>query len=1176
MFTVGAIQLSAQVDTGTILGTVKDSTGAVIPGAKVTLTNEGTNYSFSKLSEKDGSYVFTPIPIGTYSVTAEYQGFRQMVQKNVVVQIQQQVVVNFTLQPGQMTQSIQVTAPTPLLQTQTASVGQVVGTSEVNDLPLEGRNYVFLAQLAAGATKTQYNTRGLSLTGSFNSNGTQSAQNDYLLDGIDNNANQVDFLNGTAYVVRPPVDAVQEFKVQTGNFSAEFGRSAGSVLNATLKSGTNHLHGDVWEFVRNSGLDGADFYEDAGGLHKGEFRQNQFGLTLGGPVEIPRIYNGQNKTFFFADYEGMRIRQAQVFTESVPTALEASSGYTNYSDLITGQTGTLKDDLGRTFPRGTVFDPATTRPVTSGVADPVTGLTATATGYVRDPFAGNIIPATRLDPVGLKLAALYPLPTNGSLFNNFNSNPIKRDDYNNLDVRGDHNFSANDTSFVRVSYDKEPQLLPTPFPGIANGLPNFLEGNQITTSNGVAASETHVFSPSLVNEFRAGYSRISTSRVPTYGNELGIPAEFGIPGVPQFAGNGGLPQFTFSDTADLGTRGFLPTNEINPTWQIDDNITRVHGAHTLKAGAEVMHIKFWTFQPTYPKGIFNFNGVFTSIPGVGDASTDRAQLVIAPTTTTVTGGINDVGGPNQVEASNVAGTDDRENYIAAYVQDNWKITKRLTLDLGVRWEYYGFPYERWGNYANFVPGAPGSTAAYIVPQRTCSGLESSTFLTLLASSGIQYKCSNDVVTSPFGDIGPRFGFAFQATSKLVVRGGYGIFYNGFQNVGYGPNIGGNYPFLFTFNSTNPDPGHPLTFPNGTSGSLEEGLLGFSLTPLAVNGKSLSFNADQYNADTPSTDEWNLTVQYQLTPNQTFQLGYVANVSRHLFTGPGANVPSEILPPSTSEPSYIPFPSFGIGSSYVTEDGSSNYNSLQANYERRFSYGLNILANYTYSKCRTDARDELIGDIGGYRAPYLPNFGIQADYALCDFDTPNMVHLSGGWVLPLGNGQRYLHDSHGITNAVLGGWQTNWILSLQDGNPFSISCPNSTVTGMGCFALLTGQNVYAGPHNANQWLNPAAFANPTPATSIGQSNYEPLGGAPTQALAPGYHRFDLSLFKEMRTSETTHLEFRTEVFNLTNHPNFGLPTAQTNFTNTKTFTESTLTIDDPYDSREIQFAMKFYW
>src|SRR5207249_215894 len=320
----------------------------------------------------------------------------------------------------------------------------------------------------------QQDTRGLGGSGSFAANGLRPAQNNYLLDGIDNNVELVDFLNGTHFVVRPPVDAIQEFKIQTNSFSAEFGRSAGAILNATIKSGTNHFHGTLWEFLRNDKFDAANFFENAGGIPKGEFRQNQFGGSIGGPVVIPHLYHGKDKTFFFFDYEGTRTRQAVPYTSTVPTALERSSGYTNLSELLT-QGGTQTDVLGRSTPLGQVFEPSTTRAVFCGTADPVTGLTPTSgpdsacptgtppgtqAGFVREPFSGNIIPAARLDPNAIALLNLFPAPNNPSLFSDFASNPVLRVNANQFDARGDQVIGAKDQMFVRVSYSDSPEFIP--------------------------------------------------------------------------------------------------------------------------------------------------------------------------------------------------------------------------------------------------------------------------------------------------------------------------------------------------------------------------------------------------------------------------------------------------------------------------------------------------------------------------------------------------------------------------------------------------------------------------------------------------------------------------------------------------------------------------------------------
>src|SRR3954469_6859139 len=350
-----AALLQAQVDTGSITGTITDPSGAVVSGAKVTLFNQGTGASLTTTTTSDGGYKFSPVRVGTYKLDATSQGFQTTTQTGVVVNIGSNVALNFSLKPGSQTETIEVTSSAPVLQNQDASVGQVVEQREVNNLPLNGRNFTFLAQLVQGVNSPQSDTRGNAASGAFSANGFRPAQNNYMLDGIDNNSDTVDFLNGTNYVVLPPVDAIQEFRVQTTDFSAEYGRSSAAVLNATIKSGTNQFHGAAWEFFRNDKLDAADWFENFHNIKKGELRQNQFGVSGGGPII-------KNKIFFFGDYEGLRRVQGTILTGSVPTALEKNSGYTNMSDLIAGQTGTETDALGRTIPVGTILDPATTRP----------------------------------------------------------------------------------------------------------------------------------------------------------------------------------------------------------------------------------------------------------------------------------------------------------------------------------------------------------------------------------------------------------------------------------------------------------------------------------------------------------------------------------------------------------------------------------------------------------------------------------------------------------------------------------------------------------------------------------------------------------------------------------------------------------------------------------------------
>jgi hypothetical protein len=1175
----------SQVDTGSITGTVTDQSGAVVPGAKVTLTNTGTSFTVSTETGSSGTYIFIPIRIGTYTVQAEKQGFQTILRTNITVEVQQQVVVDFALQAGQVVQTVEVTAAAPLLQVEGASVGQVIGSRQVNDLPLNGRNYTFLAQLSAGVTQSQPEGREMNANGSYVANGTLVAQNNYLLDGLDNTSDVVDFLGATQYVVQPPVDAIEEFKLQTANFGADLGRSAGAVLNATTKSGTNQFHGDAWEFLRNDALDAADFFTNAAGQSKPEYRLNQFGVAAGGPLPLPKM---KGKSFFFGDYQGTRIRQAYLFSSNtVPTAAERNSGYTNFSDLISGQTGTLEDALGQSYPVGTIFDPATTRPVTAGQVDPVTGLRALQTGYVRDPFPGNIIPASRLDPNAIALLNAFPFPNAPGLFGNYNTSQVLAQNINAFDLRFDQNFSDRDTMFERVSYSEGPVSI-NPSINETVGGRGYNPGLGANSARNAVLSETHSFSPTLINELRGGFSGQRITRFQNQYNVPNVPQQFGIQGVPPGTDNGGLPQFSIGGLSGLGAGEFIPAIEYNETTEFMDNLTKVYRSHTFKGGFEFQHLKVDTEEPLNPRGLFQVGGTYTSIPDVGDSSTGRAQLLITPMATTVPGGINNVGGLNGVQLSNLGLVDDGENYVAAYFKDDWKVTKKFTLNLGVRWEYFSPTNENFNAQANFIPGTPSAGAQYLMPANKKNIQLSPSFYNLLATDGIalNYTPNEGLAEAQKFNFSPRFGFAYQLNPKLVVRGGYGLFYNGFESLGFLPNLGQNYPFNFALTAFAPDSAHPIT-PNLSIGTFETSLLNLPLEVTNVNAEGLLMRSFQYYQQTPYTQAANFTVQYQITPNQSFQLGYVGTFARHLQVFSGGNLPSEILPPSANVLNYVAFPDVAVGSSYVTNQGNSHYNSLQTTFERRFSNGLSVLANYTYSKNMSDAKDLLNpgGDVFLYRAPLVPGFGVQGDYALANFDVRNSAHFSAIYELPFGRGKRYLNNSSGVVNQLLGGWQTNWILTLRDGFPFSVPCSVTTVNEgtsqnilgwIGCYAdLVPGQSITSGPHNNTHWINPNAFANPAAATAVSPNNFAPLGGMGLQATGPGFHRLDFSLLKNFKTTERTYLQFRAEFFNLTNTPQMGLPSFL-NLSNTSNFGQITSTFDSPNDPRQIQFALKFYW
>jgi hypothetical protein len=1248
-----------QADEGTITGTVQDTTGAVVPNAQVTLLNTDQGITLQTRTNGNGGYTFSPVRIGHYSVSVTAKGFSKTTQQNLTVNVSQTLMINIQLKLGAATETVEVTTAPPMMQTEEASVGQVVSEQQVNDLPLNGRNFTFLAQLGAGMQTPQADTRGNAASGAFSANGLRPSQNNYLLDGIDNNSDTVDFLNGTNFIVLPPVDAIQEFKVQTADFSAELGRSAGAVLNATIKSGTNSFHGAAWDFFRNRVLDAADWFEDDSPTPtKGEYQQNQFGFSAGGPIL-------KNKIFIFGDYEGLRRLQGSSTRGSVPSTAEINSGFTNLSDILAAQplaaadtTGALVDDLNRHFGQGTVMDPATTRLVTAGVVDPVTGIAATSTGYVRDPFglstcssgaktSGiysiaacpnlNQLPANRLDQNAIALLKLYPTPTNNavtSLFSNYQVSPSLYEHRNAFDVRADFNPSEKDQVFYRFSYVDDPQYIPGIFGGVADG-GAFQQGLQNAHSNQTAAAWTHVFTPNTVNVGRVGFNHLHTSRFGPEGSVMGIPAQYGIQGIPQVAENGGLPEMDFSGLSTLGSNGFLPSDEISQTLQLTDDFTKIWGKHSFKMGIENQHIKFDTLQPAFSRGNFDYNGTFVDVPTKTNGNLGRAQFLLTPTTSSVAGGVNYSGGSDSINASNISETYDYKVYTALYLQDDWKVSSKLTINLGLRWDYFGPIQETNGGQANFVPSALGNPT-YLIPAtgkdvRTLSStantpsLAGNGFTDLLAKDGITLEMTNKygrgLVQNQKANFAPRVGFAYQINPKLVTRGGFGLFFNSFENQGYSPNIGENYPFVYNLTYTpqvpagspnglqgvspisyqTPWAGCPTAGPGGTA-TMNAGLSCVALTPAIVNAQGLGLEGAQFDWQTPRTLSANLTAQYSITRTLSATVAYVWTHGEDLQAGIGTNNVSQILAYNASTTNAVPFPDFSHGMSYQATVGSSDYNGLQAKLEQQFSSGLSYLLAYTWSKTMSDAGDLLNGgSTGGFRAPSVPGLGPSFDRGLADFDLRQVLHFSGGYQVPFGKDKKFLNQGK-VANAVFGGWSTNWITTLQGGQPLNIGCSTGTASGLGCNAVkVAGQSQKLGLHEDSvgnlRWFgNPAAFSQPcqvgsnpsapTPLGCVPATGSGVLGDKPGQTVTPGFHRLDLSLFKALQLNERISMQFRAEFFNVLNHPNFNAPGfggngvvsigGSTDYTNIQNFGEIGATRDNPNDPRQIQFALKLYY
>jgi hypothetical protein len=1273
-----------QVDSGTINGTVTDSTGAAVPGAQVALVNTDQGLTLETHSGASGGYTFSPVRIGHYTVTVTARGFAKTTQTNLTVDVAQTLDVNITLKPGAATETVEVTEAPPLLQTEEASTGQVIGRQQVNDLPLNGRNFTFLAQLGAGMQTPQADTRGNAASGAFSANGERPAQNNYLLDGIDNNSDNVDFLNGTNYVILPPPDAIQEFKVQTSDYSAQLGRAAGAVMNATVKSGTNSIHGDAWEFFRNDKLDASDWFEDNSTTpHKGELRLNQFGGTGGGPII-------KNKVFFFGDYQGTRRVQGTSVNPQVPTANEQSSKFTNLQDVLTQNAGAAKTDiLGRSIQRGTVLDPGTTRFVASGTVDPVSGLTnAGSDGYVRDPFSSvcgpgtkvytlatcgdlNMLPANRIDQNAVKILQLYPAANAGSApLATYQASPALFEHANQFDTREDFNPDDKNQIFGRFSYSDDPEFIPGPFKGVADG-GAFQQGIQTAKSAQMVAAYTHVFSSNVVNQARAGYAHLHTTRAGPVSTQSGIPSQYGIQGIPQFANNGGLTQIVITGLQTLGSNQYLPSDEATATIQVQDDFTRIYGKHSFKLGLEFQNAKFSTLQPVASHGTFQYSGTYTDVPNQGTVN-GLAQLLLTPIAAPATingnpnpNGYSYSGGSQSVTASNINKTYDEKKYLALYFEDDWKMTAKLTLNLGVRWDYFGPINETNGGQANFVPTALPAyglgNPTFIVPasgkdnrtlstNSTCAGSGCYGMVDLLAADGITLDSTNKygqgLLQTQKMNFAPRAGLSYQITRKLVGRGGFGMFYNSFENQGYGPNIGENYPFVFNFGygvNANPSDPHagivsqvaPVSYNTAFSGCstagpggtavFESGFSCIQFSPGVVNAKGVGLQGLQFNYQTPTALGANFALQYSVTPSLSVNAAYVYTHDNNLQRGIGYHNVTQLMPAglttaagcpfgtfsggiTPTKPSCYPFPDFG-GGSYQANVGTSSYHGLQTTLQKQTSSGLTFLFTYTYSKSMSNAGDLLNGtNADTLRAIAIPGLGPKFDYSLSDFDIRQVLHFSGGYELPFGKDKMFMNHG-GIGNVILGGWSTNWILTLQGGQPLGFGCHTSTASGPGCNdILIPGQNPQlgikvksAGGVHDPFWIgNPAAFTQaclmggtPTALTSIAGSapncvqvtGAAALGFKRDQIPGPGYHRLDFSAFKNFKLNERLMLSFRSEFYNITNHPNFNQPNFGGNgvvaVPNSGDYTSATFGAigsdrGAPYAPRQIQFSAKLYY
>jgi hypothetical protein len=1163
---------SAQTDQGAITGIVQDSSGAVIPNAEVTVTNVDTGLVLQARSNSSGVFVFSPLKIGSYTVSVSSTGFQTVSRENLHLDIQQRLNLNFTLPAGAVTETVKVDSAEPVLQTQDAAVGQVISTKEINDTPLNGRNWVYMAQLTNGVAPPFGNTRG-SGSGDFVANGQRAEQNNFILDGVDNNTNLVDFLNGSSYIMRPPPDALSEFSLQTSNFSAEFGHSAGAVLQANIKSGTNQIHGDLWEYVRNTNLDAINWNAGPGAVVP-PYHQNQFGATLGFPI-------WKNKLFYFGDIEANRISISNPTPINVPSPLERQG---NFSELLDG-------DLTGVGAPTKLYEPNT--------ADP------------NQPLAcngqQNVFCANQLNTVAQNILSLYPAPNanNGKLYNNYLVNLGTSDNTVQWDQRLDWNISSKDQSYVRYSYLHEAKTNGLPLGPILDGSGY---GGQYDTNLAMnfMGSETHIFTPTLTNEFRFGYNWgvFNFQQPNAYNATLNTSLGLGPQPSNLTPGHYGLPSGYVNGTIQQwGSTGI--SRESQNVYQILDNVTKVWGNHSLKFGASFQAVRFYYIYAPADLGQYHWDGQYTGLVGVANTGSAVADMLVDQ--------------ENYAAISVSPNVNDAQWYDAGYVQDDWKVTRKLTVNLGVRYDYFQPYKENGGAQANFVVTGPlgigTGTGVVQFPKSQQNVALGAPFLSALAKDNVtvQYVDNDRLVTSQKTNFAPRIGFAYSPHDNTVVRAGFGIFYGGLQSEGNG-NLGANFPYsnqASFFAPTCVQDNCPSIAAQGVT--LQAGLLP------ATNGGQLQtfisqpgFHSIDPNVKPPYTMTYSLGLQQQISPNMSFTMTYVGNLSRHLEMYAAPNTAPGLWRPGTNTNPFNPFPDLG-GVGEVHFGGVSTYNSLQAKVEKHYSHGLSFLATYTWSHALDDASDagglfSAIGDRQPALIPYIDEFTNSV------FDVRNRFTINGNYELPFGHGRKFLSNSSRWLDEVAGGWSSSLTYAAQTGIPFTVSPNISTASGGGARAFPV-HSPYAGggtpdPSNPSltscpaqvktklNYFNPCAFRNPLPGETISDATH-PVGsinpdGVPvmfqapvtdrTTAIAllgspqnnvygPGYYQVNMSLFKTFPTFREQNLQFRADGFNVLNHPTLGSPNGSMNangglISGPKFFQNNTP------DARFFQLALKY--
>lgn len=1106
----------AQRDMGTVLGTVSDGTGAVIPGAQITITEDATGVATTLETDAAGNYIRPLLKPGSYRVEVEASGFKKAIQTGIVLQSGGRVQANFVLELGQVTETIEVTAQPPALQTATTQMGGTLENRQTSELPLGGqRRFAYLARTVPAVYPAEPGARDAT-GGGFSANGVRSnGQNNFLLNGVDNNVNVIDFINQTAYVIGPSVEAIGEMQILTNGYNAEYGRAAGGVVNVTIKSGTNELHGTIFEFLQNDNLNANTWEANRNRNPKGAFIQNQFGAAVGGPLI-------KDRTFWFADYQGTRIRDGSLSgTVTVPVPAMKNG---DFSSIVTGTT--IGTDLnGTPVQGGMIFNPFSAQTINGTL--------------VRAPFANNQIPSTMFDGSAKKLIDQYPSPNQNLGTRRPGSNYFtQRDstrDVDQWDVRVDHRISDSDSLFGSISWIDEQKFQEPTLPGDLDA-GGFLGEQEENLSRNAMLSYTRIWSPTVITESRAAYSRLITTRVQGNADKDSFQ-ELGIGGLNPFTlNNGGLPNIVFDDYSTVGGSEWLPTQEYNNVWDFIQNVSWNKGAHALKFGAEYRPVGFPFFQVPSPRGRMDFRRGLTDQVGFANTGDGMATFLLG------TPGFARITTQNFISSF-------RDAY-SFYAQDDWKVTSKLTLNFGLRYEVTTPIGEKFGRQAHLdIFGIEHSSPTLVIPK----GKDQDTplapnFGTAFPEIDVERGvASTYLIGFDKTNFAPRIGIAYEVMPRTVIRTGYGIFYGAEENEGGNPNRGEQPPFNQEV-QFNPPSGSAF---NPVIARLSDGFPTDSFTRPA----SINFRSVYTNRRWPLVHKWNLNVQRDIGWNTVMELAYIGSKGQRLTQNYEGNFPVHDPRPNVAVLPRRPFKFVGnTGIQATNSFGRSNYHAMTAKLEKRFSNGVQFLGSYTWGHALTDVGSPLS------EGPGRRDVHISEEYAHASFDMRHRFVLSGLWELPL------LRNNTGLAGKVLGGWQLNGILTLSTGNFMSIgtnqavcSCPGTTRPDPA-----SGKDPNAEPaggRTPDQWFDTSAFQNPAVGTYGSLGNYSNIG--------PGVKTADLSLFKDFRISERYRFQFRAESFNLTNTPQFARPAS--------TWGNSDfgrITATQAGTNRQWQFALRF--